>query len=1578
MRVNMPPEGWNQYFNNKRLTHESVILDPVTGLNTDRSTNAPTILATNGILTLMAMVTVAARFYVRSVMLKTTGRDDWVILVAMICGLGTMQCFVGETHYGLGMHIDAVSIEDQQEQLHWQFYHTLFVTTGITLVKVSISFLLLRIVPDRNYRIFLWGTIVFLCLFIIVCANLFIFACRPITSNWDFSVPAQCFDLGTFKAIGMFNSTVVNIFTDVLLACLPIPVVWTLQVNKRTKISLVVVLGLGFVVCFCAIYKTIIQMTAFEDPDRTRDATFSTWYSVELFVGIIAASLPSLRPLFKSILETSTNLIRSGSHKFGLSSGASSSEQSVRRRAPPTYTKEDEAAMEKIARGAGINDIHNYKFEIMTSVEPTSKHRRGMSSDLDEMYPIQGIRKTATALRSTNQKLVAGDIATARIPLLGRPSCPNNAPQAAHLDRQYDFLIGYANSSPRQSVGWSVYYLCSALDARSRLTKIALEHKVGDDVSDRSRSIHYYVSSTSFSTTANDEVPPRRLSAMEMALPYHPTSILLSQTPSNDNGIAYAFVPKSTSDSTQQLVSFNISSHIWTANLSLSAVTPNLPFTSDETAAFIPSISSASEISVYTGSCAGPNDPQLWRFTPSTDNEIGNGSWAREDTKVPSGGTLIAGPGFLSSGFTFSSLVNAKASQSKIYNFGGMCPTSDATVSTRQSAANYSNAMLRLAPATPSSASVFSLELLTSRGPPIAEAGFTITGLAPTFLNNSGTLTQQRSYVLFGGHTKTAFLNTSTVALWNLPEESWSFVAVKSPDSANTELAIRSTAKQVDSRSGHTAVLTEDGSQIIVLGGWVGNTGQAADPQLVVLNIGSGFGGKGDWQWTVPAVQPTFPGIFGHGAVMLPGNVMMVLGGYNITTSTTSKRDVTTSGAMFFNATSLQWVSSYTNPAYVAAQAAKEAESSGSGNSKVKTVGLGAGLGLGFAAIILAIGVYFCYSRKLKKKREGDRERDLGTLAAQSNNGYQDPNNDMVERETDFPLSNGGWNAYNDRQQALYDSTSALAGYENLHGGHNMGDNGRVASTPKQITRKPLHSRNTRGAYQLTPNYDINTGGSHGRTNSLGTAGPIHPIYEADEDDHARGHAHDPTIGLAIGTRDGIATGETRYSDPFKDGPTQGPSIIRRSTNRSVSASELESPAQEREREIQEWVSDWAAADALLNAQTQTHSGAGRISPTRRAQLVAGSHSVSSVSGEEDGRTASNLSERSGVSSMSRSGSSSGQSRNNSLRGFITTTINPFASTPTVENLTAQHNAPHSAGSGSSFSTAKTSFPTLQAEGETLLPRPDNNHDRDDSSPTNEPGSPSKRKLSVRLKRGQTGWLGSLRRAIGVETTPEDVPLEPTREPSPTQPEPTSNSDAVPRRAVSASATLWRRKQGKSDWEDSSDEMHMRGGGMSTRSNTFTNDTSRDALISNTSGNRNSAYDDDEDWDIEKAVENRVVQVMFTVPKEKLRVVNGAVEDGSEVGSMKSRVGSLKSESGGGVGGSGGNGGGKVEIPPMTPLLSMGENEKGDMLVGALGTVTPTPTPVTPTRGGSPKGKARGARVGEIVEKLEMIGSPGL
>jgi hypothetical protein len=44
---------------------------------------------------------------------------------------------------------------------------------------------------------------------------------------------------------------------------------------------------------------------------------------------------------------------------------------------------------------------------------------------------------------------------------------------------------------------------------------------------------------------------------------------------------------------------------------------------------------------------------------------------------------------------------------------------------------------------------------------------------------------------------------------------------------------------------------------------------------------------------------------------------------------------------------------------------------------------------------------------------------------------------------------------------------------------------------------------------------------------------------------------------------------------------------------------------------------------------------------------------------------------------------------------------------------------------------------------------------------------------------------------------------------------------------------------------------------------------------------------DELEWDVEAAVERRVVQVMFTVPKSKLRVVNADIDESSLLSSPK-------------------------------------------------------------------------------------------
>ncbi|OAP64509.1 hypothetical protein AYL99_00481 [Fonsecaea erecta] len=280
--------------------------------------NAGALLAIHGTFGGVAILTVLLRLYVRIFMLKSLGVDDYIMAAAAICEIGVIICFVGESNAGeLGRHPALVSLPDATLFSHWRFFHSIIIMVGISLVKISIAFFLRRFVPSKSYQRFLMGCIVFLVAFTISCAGTLIFNCGTrVDANWNFALrttgQAKCFSNNTFTNIGIFNSSI-NIATDVLFALLPIPVVWTLQANLRTKLTLCFVLSLGLFACVSSIIKTVKQAHALADPDWTYHDAFFMWNNIEFNIGILAASLPSLRPLFAKVLGVT--------QKFTTSSG---------------------------------------------------------------------------------------------------------------------------------------------------------------------------------------------------------------------------------------------------------------------------------------------------------------------------------------------------------------------------------------------------------------------------------------------------------------------------------------------------------------------------------------------------------------------------------------------------------------------------------------------------------------------------------------------------------------------------------------------------------------------------------------------------------------------------------------------------------------------------------------------------------------------------------------------------------------------------------------------------------------------------------------------------------------------------------------------------------------------------------------------------------------------------------------------------------------------------------------------------------------------------------------------------------
>ena len=93
-------------------------------------------------------------------------------------------------------------------------------------------------------------------------------------------------------------------FIDLALALLPITIIWLLQLDWHKKVGLSMLMGLGVFAFICAVIKT----SKLPELNARGDITFITvslwiWTANETNVIILAASIPTLRPLYLTIFN---------------------------------------------------------------------------------------------------------------------------------------------------------------------------------------------------------------------------------------------------------------------------------------------------------------------------------------------------------------------------------------------------------------------------------------------------------------------------------------------------------------------------------------------------------------------------------------------------------------------------------------------------------------------------------------------------------------------------------------------------------------------------------------------------------------------------------------------------------------------------------------------------------------------------------------------------------------------------------------------------------------------------------------------------------------------------------------------------------------------------------------------------------------------------------------------------------------------------------------------------------------------------------------------------------------------------
>lgn len=174
---------------------------------------------------------------------------------------------------------------------------------ALALSKMSICLAYLRIFyTDKRGRYMIQALLVLLVLLTFPFMFQVAFQCRPIHVYWTEGRPAgKCLhDLPAF-----FMSGSLNVFVDVALMGIVLPRVLELKLHKRQRWALIGIVLLGSLAVAAGIARMVRVSRSLAMPnfDPSWDAyDVSIWTSTEIYVSLLCASAPGVKPVVVKVL----------------------------------------------------------------------------------------------------------------------------------------------------------------------------------------------------------------------------------------------------------------------------------------------------------------------------------------------------------------------------------------------------------------------------------------------------------------------------------------------------------------------------------------------------------------------------------------------------------------------------------------------------------------------------------------------------------------------------------------------------------------------------------------------------------------------------------------------------------------------------------------------------------------------------------------------------------------------------------------------------------------------------------------------------------------------------------------------------------------------------------------------------------------------------------------------------------------------------------------------------------------------------------------------------------------------------
>ncbi|KUI66386.1 hypothetical protein VM1G_11396 [Cytospora mali] len=248
----------------------------------------------------LALIATAMRFASRRVKHISLLTSDYLSIIGLLCACVVSSVTILQTYFGLGLHVDRVSMPNIRKILLTTFLGEISYSIGFTFIKLSILALYRHIFPTRFIKVssVVLGTFILMwgisgVLVIIFSCQPIIFSCQPIHGFWDSTTRTKCVDSKWF----FIGNSIPNIIADVILLLLPMRDIWKLQLHLRSKIAVSLIFLLGSFVIIASGLR-LKSMLSMNEADMTWSYVgIALWSAVEIDLGVVSCCLPVLRPM---------------------------------------------------------------------------------------------------------------------------------------------------------------------------------------------------------------------------------------------------------------------------------------------------------------------------------------------------------------------------------------------------------------------------------------------------------------------------------------------------------------------------------------------------------------------------------------------------------------------------------------------------------------------------------------------------------------------------------------------------------------------------------------------------------------------------------------------------------------------------------------------------------------------------------------------------------------------------------------------------------------------------------------------------------------------------------------------------------------------------------------------------------------------------------------------------------------------------------------------------------------------------------------------------------------------------------